>query len=91
MRCQILGLNAPTTLNINWKKDAEAMGVNPEQMKDMLVRQMVEKAKGAIRDGKDLAMIIPAEGTEDAEWSDGSRGAERAVDGDRQGDGVVDG
>ncbi|OGP82093.1 MAG: hypothetical protein A2Z08_10400 [Deltaproteobacteria bacterium RBG_16_54_11] len=70
MRCQILGLNAPTTLNINWKKEAKAIGVNPDSMRDEMVRKFVGEAKEAIRNGKELSMIIPPENEAEAEFSE---------------------
>lgn len=43
-RCRILGLLAPTRLDISWRKQAKAQGFDPESIVDGLVRDIVEGA-----------------------------------------------
>lgn len=43
-RVEILGLNAPKRVDINWRKEAEAAGVNPEEVISELERQFLDAA-----------------------------------------------
>lgn len=43
-RCKILGINAPQRYDINWRKQAEAAGYNPDEMVDELASQFVSAA-----------------------------------------------
>lgn len=44
-RCKIFGLNAPTTVNINWRKQAEEAGYNPDELLDSLTEQFISAAR----------------------------------------------
>lgn len=45
-RCQIFGLNAPTNVNINWRKQAEEAGLDPEAVVNDLEQQFITAAMG---------------------------------------------
>lgn len=53
-RCKILGFNAPRKYDINWRKEAKAAGVNPDELKENLVNQFVEAAKRGMTTVKKL-------------------------------------
>lgn len=42
MRAKILGLFAPTKIDVSWRKQAKAAGVDPEKIIDGLVKNIVE-------------------------------------------------
>jgi hypothetical protein len=42
MRMKILGIGQSTTVNVNWKKQAEEAGLNPDDVIDVIVQQIVE-------------------------------------------------
>lgn len=47
-RCKILGLSAPQRYEINWRKEAERAGIDPDILKDDLVSQFVEAAQKGV-------------------------------------------
>lgn len=44
-RCNILGLNAPKEVTVNWRDEAARYGVNPDELEDNLVDQFLAAAK----------------------------------------------
>jgi hypothetical protein len=50
-RCEILGINAAKRYDINWRKQAQAAGINPDTVLDGLTTQFVEMAKKGLSDG----------------------------------------
>jgi len=46
-RCQILGLEAARNVNINWRKQAEEQGINPEELVSELEQQFIAAASKA--------------------------------------------
>ncbi len=53
-RCQIFGLNAAHTVNINWRKQAEQAGIDPEALTNELVQQFIAAAMGGGGDARSL-------------------------------------
>jgi len=45
-RCKIFGLYAPKNVNINWRKQAEEEGLNPDDIVDGLTEQFIVAATG---------------------------------------------
>lgn len=43
-RCQILGLEAARNVNINWRKQAEEQGINPEEVVSEIAQQFIDAA-----------------------------------------------
>lgn len=46
-RCEIFGLNAPTTVNVNWRKQAEEAGLDPDAVLSDIEQQFVDAANVA--------------------------------------------
>lgn len=59
-RCEIFGLNAPSTVNINWRKQAEEAGLDPDAILSDLEQQFVTAASVA-RSGKTRSLGTGAE------------------------------
>jgi hypothetical protein len=46
-RCKILGLDAPKTVNVNWRQAASDAGANPDEIMNKLVEAYVKGATDA--------------------------------------------
>jgi hypothetical protein len=51
-RCEILGLNAPQTVNVNWREEAAAEGYDPDQVLAQLENQFIEAARRGVAKGQ---------------------------------------
>jgi hypothetical protein len=51
-RCEILGLNAPQTVNVNWREEAAAEGYDPDQVLAQLESQFIEAARRGVVKGE---------------------------------------
>jgi hypothetical protein len=43
-RCKILGLHSAKKVDINWRTEARAAGINPDELEDNLVNEFIEAA-----------------------------------------------
>ena len=48
MRIKVLGLEPAKNVNINWRKQAEAEGINPENVVNGLVEQFIAAAAAGL-------------------------------------------
>lgn len=77
-RIRVFGLDAPKQVNINWRKEAEAAGINPEEALSKLEEEFIEAARRG-------QMVV-----EQPDDSGGSREGSLAESAEETGDDVSD-